>query len=243
MKNKTIYTNNCFAAGCFRSGAGFSGIVRSHATVFLTVVALVATTGMSRAAGAESYNFSVTGTNIQASGVLQVSNTGPLGAYTVTGITGSFSDSLNGISGAITGLESAPPPVFNLSPPAAPNTFGPPAVTDAGFSYDNLFWADADSPAVCTDALVFFGGYFDVYGMAFDVAGGYTADLWSDGNLGGYQLNDSINGVPFTPNNMDGLAYAVDVSASPTPEPESLFLVGTGLSGMAALWRRRRSAI
>jgi len=34
-----------------------------------------------------------------------------------TGITGLFSDYNNGILGAITGLESAPPPVFNLSPP------------------------------------------------------------------------------------------------------------------------------
>jgi hypothetical protein len=49
---------------------------------------------------------------------------------------------------------------------------------------------------VCTDALAFYGGYFDVYGMAFSIAGGYTADLWSDGTLGGYQLNDSITIPP-----------------------------------------------
>jgi hypothetical protein len=243
MKSAMLNTNNWSTPGCFQSGANLSGIVRSHAKGSLIVIALVATLGMSRSARADSYNFSVSGSGIQTSGVIQVSNTGPLGAYTVTGITGSFSDSTNGISGAITGLEFAPPPTFNVSPPAAPNTFGPPAVTDAGFSYDNLFWPGADSPAVCTDALAFFGGYFDVYGMAFDVAGGYTADVWSNGSLGGYQLNDSINGVPFTPNNMDGLAYAVNVSMSPVPEPASLLLIGTGLSGMAALWHRRKIAI
>ncbi len=238
---KNAISNNCwFDTGCYQSGTNFFGMLRSHAKVLLTVAALVAPLGMSRAARADSYSFSVNGSNIDASGVIQVSNTGPLGAYTVTGINGWFSDSTNGISGAITGLKSAPPPTFNLSPPAAPNTFGAPAFTDAGFSYDNLFWAAGDSPAVCTDALIFFGGDFDVYGMAFDVAGGYTADLWSDGALGGYQLNDSLKGVAFTPNNMDGQAYAVDVSTSPAPEPGALLLVGTGLSSFAALWSRKK---
>jgi hypothetical protein len=241
MQN-AVHNSRWFASGRFQSSVDFNDVVRSPGKVFFVAIAFVATLGMSQAAKADSYNFSVNGSGIQASGIIQVSNTGPLGAYTVTGIAGSFSDSVNGISGAITGLEFAPPPTFNLSPPAAPDTFSPPAVTDAGFSYDNLFWPDANSPAVCTDALIFFGGDFDVYGMAFDVAGGYTVDVWSNGALGGYQLNDSIHGIPFTPNNLDGLAYAVNVSSSPTPEPESLLLVGTGLSGMAALWRKKRTS-
>ena len=163
----------------------------------------------------------------------------PLGASTVTGINGTFTDLTNSFSGAITGLLYAPAPTFNLSPPAAPNTFGAPAATDAGFTYDNLFWPGGNSPAVCTDALAFYGGYFDVYGMAFTVSGGNTIDLWSDGGLGGYQLNDSKGGVPFTPSNFDGLAYAVNVNMVPTPEPTSLLLLGTALPGLAAVLRHR----
>jgi hypothetical protein len=245
MKNK-IGKNTPFAARRLTASGNLSGIVRSCCKVSLTAMTMIAMLGVSQMAKADDYNFSVQGANIDASGILTVSNTGPLGASTVTGINGTFSDSKNNISGAITGLtglQPVPAPVFNMSPPAAPNTFGPPAGTSAGFSYDDLFWPGADSPAVCTDALAFFGGYFDVYGLAFDVAGGYTADLWSNGNLGGYQLNDSLNGTPFTPNEQDGLAYAVDVNASPTPEPSSLLLIGTGLTSIGALWRRRKTAV
>lgn len=272
MKNAMRNTNRCSTPGCFQSGANFSGIVRSHARVTLTVIALMATFCMAASAKADTstYNFSITPnpsappnpsnnvSNINASGVITVSNTVPAGSslpagsYVVTGITGTFSDSLNGISGTITGLEPASLPTFN--PDGV--TFSPPAKTSAGFSYDNLFWPGGDSEAVCLDAPFFFGGDFDVYGMAFDVTDGskvFTVDLWSNGGgtdpgghpLGGYQLNDSAYGsdTPNTPNEFSGLAYGVNVSTSPTPEPESLLLVGTGLSGIAALLRRRKTAI
>ena len=191
-------------------------------------------------AKADSYTFSLNGSGITASGVITVANTGPLGASTVTGITGTFADSNNGFGGAITGLEYAPAPTFN-APPAPPNTFGAPAFTDSGFSYDNLFWPGADSPAVCKDALAFFGGFWDVYGMAFDVTGGYKVDVWSDGLLGGYQVGDSLNGTKLSPDVIDGVGYSVDASASPVPEPGSWMLLGSGLPGVLALMKRRRS--
>jgi hypothetical protein len=140
MKNPMPNISRRFSPGRFQSGADLSGIVQPYAKALLAITVLATALGMSRVARADDYNFSVSGSGIQASGIIDVSNTGPLGAYTVTGITGSFSDSTNGFSGAITGLESAPPPVFNLSPPAPADTFGPPAGTSAGFSYAKMPW-------------------------------------------------------------------------------------------------------
>ena len=51
----------------------------------------------------------------------------------------------------------------------------------------------------------------------------------------------SVLGGLGTPN-MDGLAYGVDFAASPTPEPSSLLLLGTGMTGLFTLLRRKRTA-
>ena len=222
-------------------GTGKSiGFGLSRRATLLAIMLLVADMFcIASLARADNYSFSIGGSGFTGTGVLTVSNTGPFGAYTVTGISGNFTDSTNNFSGAITGLNYAPPPVTD----GTDTYFPAPAFTDSSFSYDNLFWPGGDSPAVCIDAPIFFGGDFDIYGLSFDVAGGYTVDLWSDGpNLGGYQLNDSLNGTPFTPSNMDGLAYGVNFAATPTPEPGSLLLLGSGMTGIFTLFRRKRTA-
>lgn len=238
---KTLFSKRLPLFARPESETRVAGPRTSHRRTLLVILPLVA--GMlsvtSSARADDDYGFSVSGSGITASGILQVSNTGPFGASTVTGITGTFTDTADNFSGAITGLNSAPAPVTDTSD----TYFSAPAFTTSGFSYDNLFWPGGDSPAVCVDAPIFSGGDFDIYGLSFNIAGGYTADLWSDGpGLGGYQLNDSVDGTPFVPSNMDGLAYSVDFAAAPTPEPSSLLLMGSGMMGLFSLVRRKRTA-
>ncbi len=192
---------------------------------------------LSQTAFASNIDFSFTGAgSISGSGVFTVATTADPTIDDITGITGTFSDPGDGVSGTISGLVASA--YSNVCPGAA-------NFSQAGYTYDNLYYPSG-SPAICAFDYPPHGGVLDIFGVLFNVndAGKiYTVDLWSNGVLSGTEpsyafslakgattINDGVggNGVPLS-------------SFTITPEPGNLWVVGIALAGMIA-WRLRKTS-
>jgi hypothetical protein len=164
-------------------------------------------------------------------------------AFEVTGISGMFSDTNNGLNiintpvGPLEAIKHDTPEPTNL---LAPNDFSRFAVASGlapqnnGFlTYDNLYYPGGSPPTASDYPL--HGGFLDIYGLMFDIGGGRVVNFWSNGDPSGSGAGPIYGAAVATSAN--ALDYVGGVTL--TPEPNTLGLLGAGL--LAFVVSRRRA--
>ena len=164
--------------------------------------------------------------------------------YEITGITGTFKDTNDGVSGSITGLYT---PISYATALTAKSI----AFTGAGLSYADLFFSGANSPDDCP-GYPFGGGYFDVYGVAFNLSDGDVGEFFSNGVLPGnpgplYAAADASKTAILDEPNAGSTTQPNGVLGSFTasPEPNTLLMLASGvaMTAMIRFWRLRAQAL
>jgi len=202
-------------------------------------------------ASAATYSFDLSGPGVSGHVVLTygaaTDGTYPQ-AFEVTGVSGSFSDSNNGL-----GLVNAPilslVPINHATPEAtnllAPNDFSkfPVAsgLSHGVLTYDNLYWPGG-SPQTASD-YPFHGGFLDIYGLMFNIGGGRVVDVWSNGNFNGAGPGPINYGVAVATADTALDYVSLGVAAVPEPDTYALMLAGLGVLGAVARQRKQRSAM
>lgn len=216
----------------------------------LATAALLVGASLPWQASAATVNFSFAGPGV--SGMVQLTyGTATDGkypqAFEVTGISGTFSDSNNGLNivnapvGPLEPIRHDTPESTNLLAPLDFSRFAVAAglspQSNGFLTYDNLFYPDpSGSPQTASD-YPFHGGILDIYGLMFDIGGGRVVDLWSKGTAsitGGGGPADYGVAVATHATALDYVGGGVTVS----PEPGALVLIGSGLLGMLVCRRR-----
>jgi PEP-CTERM motif len=165
-------------------------------------------------------------------------------AFEVTGISGTISDSNNGLNivnapvGSLVAINHAAPESTNHLAPADFSKFavgaGLPPDNNGFLTYDNLYYPGG-SPPTASDYTVH-GGFLDIYGLLFNIGGGRVVDFWSNGDFTGTGNGPIDYGVAVATQDL-ALDY-VGGGVSITPEPAVFGLLGSGLLGLL-IWRRR----
>ncbi|MGH9663393.1 MAG: PEP-CTERM sorting domain-containing protein, partial [Bryobacteraceae bacterium] len=221
------------------------GIMRKELVVSAT---LLLAASFSLPANASTVGFSFTGGGV--SGTINLTY-GPATdgkypqAFEVTGISGTFSDSNNGLNivnapvGPLVAITHDAPEPTNLLAPLDFSRFpvatGLPPQNNGFLTYDNLYYPGG-SPATASDYTIH-GGFLDIYGLMFDVSNGRVVDLWSNGDFSGTGTGPIDYGAAVATHDM-ALDY-VGGGVTATPEPSGLVLLGSGLLGMLVLRRRQ----
>jgi len=171
--------------------------------------------------------------------------TDPAGAWAITGISGVLSDTAAGLANAtITGLAPIDPAperdaVFDPLVPSSLSFYDYDPATNGALTYNNLFFPQG-SPIDCN--FPFSGTFVDVFGVAFNVAGGYVANLWGDGDFPipgsgtktyGIRI---VQGATELENQFSGIGGFAAV-----PEPGTWLLMLGGFAALGFALRRNRA--
>ena len=171
----------------------------------------------------------------------------PVGSYVVDHVSGTFSDTNTPTPIVNAVIDDVVPPTFaTTGDPGnilAPHSFSRlPGPAGAELTYDNVFYLNGNMSSVATGYDPF-GGYFDIYGLAFSLVGSSDlVNLWNNGTVDGAGTAATY-GVAVTDgtNNYysdNGIGDGVSV-----PEPASFVLFGSGLLGLLALRRRSTASV
>jgi hypothetical protein len=191
----------------------------------LTLIALAAALAIAQVALADSFTYTISGQNFSADLTFTANQipSQPQGVDLITGVSGWFSDS--DTSGRVTLSSSNPATVISADGALAPN------YADNGlFLYDNELYTNQKGY-----------GILDWYGVLLNVtSNNYQLNIFSNGSSfywadnGAYYSNNPISivssgtGDPPAPG-----------SLTPTPEPGSLLLLGSGLLSLAFVVYRK----
>ncbi len=169
-------------------------------------------------------------------------------AFEITGITGTFSDSNNGLNIVNAAVGPLVPITHDLPEPTnllAPNDFsrfavasGLPPENNGFLTFDNLYYPGG-SPQTASDYPLH-GGIFDIYGVMFGIGNGRVVDLWSNGTIDGSGVGP-IYGVAVASHDA-ALDYVGDVAITPEPNT-TLTLLGGGVVAFLVSKKRRGGGI
>jgi hypothetical protein len=173
-------------------------------------------------------------------------------AFEITGVSGTFSDTNNGLD-----IVDASVSLFPiLSPPSAPESTnhlaphdfskfavasGLPVMSNGFVTYDNLFWP-GNAPPTASD-FSGHGTFLDIYGLAFTIDGGSTVvDLFSNGL--GFGPPGAVFGLAVV-TSQTTLDYFPNAGiAASTPEPSTWAMMILGFAGLGfAGYRRTRKTV
>jgi hypothetical protein len=176
----------------------------------------------------------------------------PTTAFEITNVTGTFTDTNNGLDIADASVSLFP----ILSPPSAPDSTnllaphdfskfavasGLPVMSNGFVTYDNLFWP-GNAPPTASD-FSGHGTFLDIYGLAFIIDGGSTVvDLFSNGI--GFGPPGAVFGlaVVTSQTTLDYFPNAGIVASTPEPSTWAMMILGFVGLGFAGYRSSRKAA-